>query len=108
MTEPQTGSDAAAITTTAIRDGDHYVIERKSFTSNQEAAHLYFVAAKTVQPGHRGVSVFIVEKGTPGFTFGAKDRKMGIAACPTGELFFQDCRVPAANLWAPKARASRP
>jgi butyryl-CoA dehydrogenase len=100
LTEPQTGSDAAAITTTAVRDGDHYVINgAKSFTSNHGAAELYFVAAKTDPTrGHRGVSVFIVEKGTPGFSFGAKDRKMGIAACPTGELFFQDCRVPAANL----------
>lgn len=100
ITEPQAGSDAAAITTRAVRDGDQYVLNgAKCFASNWGAAELYYVAAKTDPTrGNKGVSIFIVEKGTPGFHFGAKAHKMGMGGAPTGDLVFEDCRVPATNL----------
>jgi acyl-CoA dehydrogenase len=102
MTEPGTGSDLAAIKTTAVRDGDHYVINgAKTFISNGILCDLCIVCAKTdpnPENRHRGISLFVVEAGTPGFHKGKKLKKMGLAAQDTSELAFEDCRVPAANL----------
>ncbi|MFH0910304.1 MAG: acyl-CoA dehydrogenase family protein [Planctomycetota bacterium] len=99
ITEPDAGSDAAGIKTTAVKDGDGYVLNgTKQWISNGGEAEIYTVFAMTDRSrGARGASAFIVEKDTPGFTFGKKERKMGIRASATRELVFQDCRVPAAN-----------
>jgi alkylation response protein AidB-like acyl-CoA dehydrogenase len=99
LTEPQAGSDAAAVRTTAIRDGDHYVLNgTKQWITNGGEAELYSVIALTnPAKGPRGASCIIVEKGTPGFSFGKKEDKLGIRASATRELIFQDCRVPVAN-----------
>jgi butyryl-CoA dehydrogenase len=106
LTEPDSGSDVAAIRTKAVKDGDHYVINgTKHFISNGGAAETYSVFAVTdPTKGPRGVSAFVVESGTPGFTFGKKEKKMGIRANPTCELVFQDCRIPAANLIGKEGR----
>jgi acyl-CoA dehydrogenase len=102
MTEPGTGSDLAAIKTTAIRDGDHYVLNgQKTFISNGHLCDLVIVAAKTdpaANPPHAGVSLLIVEAGTPGFQKGRLLKKIGMKSQDTAELFFEDCRVPVANL----------
>ncbi len=102
LTEANAGSDAGAIATTAVRDGDFYVLNgTKQWITNGGEAEIYTVVAKTNKAkGARGASAFIVEKGTPGFTFGKKENKMGIRASATRELVFQDCRVPAENLLA--------
>lgn len=101
MTEPGTGSDLAAIATRAVRDGDDYVIDgSKTFISNGILCDLCIVAAKTdpdPKNAHRGISLFVVEAGTPGFVKGKKLRKMGMASQDTSELAFEGCRVPAAN-----------
>ena len=102
MTEPFTGSDLAAIRTTAVKEGDEYVINgSKTFISNGIHCDLCVVAAKTetkAEPPTRGVSLICVEDGTPGFNKGRKLRKMGLHSQDTAELSFEDCRVPAANL----------
>lgn len=100
ITEPAAGSDATATKTTAKLDGEHYVLNgTKIFVSNGEVADTYVVFASTNPArGARGVSAFIVEKGTPGFGFGKKEHKMGIRANPCYELSFQNCRVPKKNL----------
>lgn len=100
LTEPNAGSDAGAIQTTARRDGDHYVLNgTKQWITNGGEAEIYTVVAMTDKArGSRGASAFIVEKGMPGFQFGKKENKMGIRASATRELIFQDCRVPAENL----------
>jgi acyl-CoA dehydrogenase len=102
MTEPNCGSDLAAIRTTAIKDGDHYVINgQKTFISNGHVADLVVLACKTdpkAVPPHRGVSLIIVEKDAPGFIRGRKLDKIGRKAGDTSELFFEDCRVPVENL----------
>jgi butyryl-CoA dehydrogenase len=99
ITEPQAGSDAGAVKTTALRDGDHYVLNgTKQWITNGGEAELYTVIALTnPAKGPRGVSCIVVEKGTPGFTFGKKEDKLGIRASATCELVFQDCRVPVEN-----------
>jgi acyl-CoA dehydrogenase len=101
MTEPGTGSDLAAIATTAVREGDDYVINgAKTFISNGQLCDLVIVAAKTDPDpanAHRGISLFVVEAGRAGFTKGKKLEKMGMASQDTSELAFEDCRVPAAN-----------
>jgi alkylation response protein AidB-like acyl-CoA dehydrogenase len=99
LTEPQAGSDAAAVRTTAIRDGDHYVLNgTKQWITNGGEAEIYSVIALTnPTKGPRGASCIVVEKGTPGFTFGKKEDKLGIRASATRELVFEDCRVPAEN-----------
>ena len=99
LTEPQAGSDAAAVCTTAIRDGDHYVLNgTKQWITNGGEAEIYSVIALTnPAKGPRGASCIVVEKGTPGFTFGKKEDKLGIRASATRELVFEDCRVPLAN-----------
>ena len=100
LTEPDAGSDAGGIRTTAIRDGDNYVLSgTKQWITNGGEAEIYTVLALTnPAKGPRGASMFIVEKGTPGFSFGKKEDKLGIRASATRELHFADCRVPAANL----------
>jgi len=100
LTEPAAGSDAAAVRTRAVRAGDYYVLNgTKQWITNGGEAGIYTVIASTdPRRGPRGLSAFIVEKGTPGFTFGKKEDKLGIRASATRELIFQDCRVPAANL----------
>ena len=100
MTEPGAGSDAAGIQTTAIRQDDHYVLNgAKTFITNGGVADIYVVTAVTDRSaGRRGISDFVVEKGTPGLSFGAPMHKMGICGAATTEVVFQDCRVPAANL----------
>ena len=100
ITEPDAGSDVKAIRTTARRDGGDWVLKgTKMFITNGALADLYFVAAKTdPAAGAKGVSMFIVEKGTPGFSIGRKLDKMGWRCSDTAELVFDGCRVPAANL----------
>ncbi len=100
LTEPQAGSDASGIRTTAIREGDHYVLNGlKQWITNGGEAEIYTVIALTnPDKGARGASTLVVEKGTPGFSFGKKEDKMGIRASATRELIFEDCQVPAENL----------
>jgi len=100
LTEAGAGSDAAGVQTTAVKDGDEYVLNgTKQWITNGGEADIYTVIAMTNRAkGPRGASAFIVEKGTPGFEFGKKENKMGIRASATRELIFTDCRVPAANL----------
>ncbi len=100
LTEANAGSDAGAIATTAVKDGEDYILNgTKQWITNGGEADIYTVVTKTDKSkGSRGASAFIVEKGTPGFTFGKKENKMGIRASATRELIFQDCRVPKANL----------
>jgi len=101
MTEPGTGSDLAGMTTSAVRDGDEYVINgAKTFISNGILCDLVIVACKTdpnPENAHRGISLFVVDKDTPGFIKGKKLRKMGMSSQDTSELAFEDCRVPVAN-----------
>ena len=102
MTEPGTGSDLAALATTAVKDGNDYVINgSKTFISNGQLCDLVVVAAKTdpdPKNAHHGISLFVVEAGRKGFVKGKRLHKMGMAAQDTSELFFEDCRVPASNL----------
>jgi alkylation response protein AidB-like acyl-CoA dehydrogenase len=100
LTEPGSGSDSAAMRTTAVRDGDSYVLNGgKRFITNAGVAGLYVVFAKTdSEAGHSGISAFIVEADTSGFEVGRIEPKMGIKGSTTGEIFFNDCRVPAENL----------
>jgi len=100
LTEPAAGSDASAMETTAIKDGDHYILNgTKHFITNGGDAQTYTVIAMTdKKKGARGASAFILEKDTPGFTFGKKEDKMGIRASSTRELIFTDCKVPKENL----------
>ena len=98
ITEPGAGSDVAGIKTSARRDGDHWVLDgTKLFITNGVHADLYFIAAKTTSARH-GMSIFIVEKGTPGFTVGRSLKKSGWLSSDTAELVFDDCRIPADNL----------
>jgi alkylation response protein AidB-like acyl-CoA dehydrogenase len=100
LTEPGSGSDSAAMRTSARRDGDAYVLDGgKRFITNAGVAHVYVVFAKTdPEAGHAGISAFAVEADTPGFSVGRIEPKMGIKGSTTGEIFFDGCRVPAANL----------
>jgi alkylation response protein AidB-like acyl-CoA dehydrogenase len=102
LTEANAGSDALSMKTAAVKDGDSYVLNgTKQWITNGENAEIYTIIAKTnPAKGARGLSAFIVDKGTPGFTFGKHEDKMGIRASSTTELVFQDCRIPAANLLA--------
>ena len=102
MTEPGTGSDLAALTTTAVRDGDDYVINgAKTFISNGQLCDLAVIAVKTDPDpanAHRGISMLVVEAGRKGFAKGRRLHKMGMSSQDTSELFFEDCRIPAGNL----------
>ncbi|WP_292051840.1 MULTISPECIES: isobutyryl-CoA dehydrogenase [unclassified Brevundimonas] len=99
LTEPGSGSDAAALRTTAVRDGDHYVLNgSKAFISGAGASDIYVVMVRTGEEGAKGISAIVVENGTEGLSFGANEKKMGWNAQPTAEVVFDNCRVPAANL----------
>ena len=100
LTEPNAGTDAAGQQTKAVLDGDEWVLNgSKIFITNGKEADIYIVFAMTDKAlGTKGISAFIVEKGTPGFTFGTKEKKMGIRGSSTYELVFTDCRIPKENL----------
>jgi len=101
LTEPDAGSDATALRTTARRDGDHYILDgRKCFITNAPIADLFTVMARTepAKPGAGGISAFLVERGTPGLSTSAPYDKMGQSGSPVGDVVFEGCRVPAANL----------
>ena len=100
LTEANAGSDAAGIETTAKKDGDEYILNgTKQWITNGGEADIYTIIACTDKTkGARGFSAFIVEKGTPGFSFGKKENKMGIRASCTRELVFEDCRIPKSSL----------
>jgi acyl-CoA dehydrogenase len=99
VTEPDGGSDVAGIRTTAVRDGDHYVVNgAKTFITSGVRADFVTTAVRTGGPGHAGLSLLVVEKGTPGFTVGRSLGKMGWHCSDTAELAYADVRVPVANL----------
>ncbi|WP_461202052.1 acyl-CoA dehydrogenase [Anoxybacillus sp. TBDG-1] len=100
LSEPGAGSDVSAMKTRAIKDGDHYVLNgSKVWITNGGEADIYVVFAVTdPEKKHRGISAFIVEKGTSGFSIGKKEKKLGIRSSPTTELIFEDCRIPKENL----------
>ena len=95
LTEPNTGSDSGNMRTTAVRDGDHYVINgSKNFITHGKSGDIAVVIVRTGEPGNsRGMTAFLIEKGTPGFTSGKKENKLGMRASETAELIFSDCRV---------------
>lgn len=100
LTEPNAGTDASAQQTTAVADGDEWVLNgNKIFITNAGYAHVYIIFAMTDKSlGTKGISAFIVEKGTPGFTIGKKEKKLGIRGSSTCELIFENCRIPKENL----------
>jgi len=99
LTEPGSGSDAAALRTMAVRDGDHYVLNgSKAFISGAGRSDVYVVMVRTGGEGPKGISTIVVEAGTPGLSFGANEKKMGWNAQPTAVVSFDDCRVPVTNL----------
>ncbi|GJH24978.1 acyl-CoA dehydrogenase family protein [Caballeronia novacaledonica] len=101
LTEPEAGSDAASLRTTAIRDGDHYVVNgTKRYITNAPQAGIFTLMARTdpEDKSSGGISAFIVEAGTPGIGFGKRDKKMGQRGAHTCDVIFENCRVPAANL----------
>ena len=98
LTEPSAGSDAANLSTRARRDGDHYVLDgTKAFISGGGVSDIYVVMARTGEGGPRGISCIVVEKGTPGLTFGAQEKKLGWKTQPTAMVIFDNCRVPVSN-----------
>lgn len=103
LTEPGAGSDAAALKTRAVRDGDHYVLDgQKQFISGAGVSDIYVVMVRTGEAGPSGISTIVVEKGTPGLSFGANEKKMGWNAQPTRAVIFENCRVPVANRIGPE------
>lgn len=100
LSEPGAGSDVASMKMTATKDGDDYILNgSKVWITNGGVADIYVVFAKTdTDAKHRGISAFIVEKGTEGFSFGKKEKKLGIRSSPTTELIFENCRIPKENL----------
>lgn len=99
LTEPGAGSDAASLVTRARRDGDHYVIDgAKAFISGGGTSDLYLCMVRTGGAGAKGISCIIVEKDTPGLSFGAPEKKLGWKSQPTAMVMFENCRVPAVNL----------
>ena len=98
LTEPNAGSDAAALQTRATDAGDHYVLNgTKAFISGGGRSDIYVCMVRTGEPGARGVSCLVVENGTPGLSFGAQERKLGWNSQPTAMVIFEDCKVPKAN-----------
>jgi alkylation response protein AidB-like acyl-CoA dehydrogenase len=103
LTEPSAGSDAAALRTRAVRDGDSYVVNGvKQFISGAGAAEIYAVMVRTGEDGPKGISTLIIEKDTPGLSFGAEEHKMGWNAQPTRQVILEDARVPVANRLGPE------
>lgn len=101
LTEPNAGSDAASLQTTAVKDGDDYILNgTKRYITNAPRAGMFTVMARTdaANKGAGGISAFIVEKGTPGLSLGKKDKKMGQRGAHTCDVIFEDCRVPASNI----------
>jgi hypothetical protein len=99
LTEPDAGSDAASLKTKATRDGDHYVLNgSKAFISGGGVSDIYVCMVRTGGAGPKGISCIVVEKGTPGLSFGAQEKKLGWKSQPTAMVNFSDCRVPATNL----------
>lgn len=111
MTEPGTGSDLANISTTAVKDGDSYIINgQKTFITNGIHSDLIVVACKTdphANPPHKGVSLILVDRGTPGFSRGRKLKKVGMHAQDTAELIFEDVKVPVSNLLGEEGKGFR-
>ena len=98
LTEPGSGSDAAALATRAVRDGDDYVLDgTKAFISGGSVSDVYVTMVRTGGAGPKGISCLIVEKDSPGLSFGKKERKLGWNTQPTAMVIFEDCRVPVAN-----------
>ncbi len=98
LTEPGAGSDAASLRTKAVRDGDHYVLNgSKAFISGGSTSDIYVVMVRTGEDGPKGISCIVVEKDTPGLSFGAQEKKMGWHSQPTSAVIFEDCRVPVTN-----------
>jgi alkylation response protein AidB-like acyl-CoA dehydrogenase len=98
LTEPGAGSDAASLTSRAVRDGDQYVINgAKAFISGGPSSDVFVVMLRTGGSGPKGISAIVVERGTPGLSFGKKERKLGWNSQPTAMVLFEDCRVPVAN-----------
>jgi alkylation response protein AidB-like acyl-CoA dehydrogenase len=106
LSEPNAGSDVAAMSTRAVRDGDHYVLTgRKAWITNAGVSDLYTVFAKTdPTAGHRGISAFVVESGFDGFSVGKLEHKLGVRGSPTGEILLDDVPVPVANLIGEEGR----
>lgn len=99
LTEPGAGSDAASLTTRAVRDGDHYVLNGgKAFISGGGSSDVYVCMVRTGGQGPGGISCIVVEKGAPGLSFGKKEKKLGWNSQPTAMVIFENCRVPAGNL----------
>ncbi|KAL0627221.1 Isobutyryl-CoA dehydrogenase, mitochondrial [Plecturocebus cupreus] len=98
LTEPGSGSDAASLLTSAKRQGDHYILNgSKAFISGAGESDIYVVMCRTGGPGPKGISCIVVEKGTPGLSFGKKEKKVGWNSQPTRAVIFEDCAVPVAN-----------
>jgi len=99
LTEPDSGSDAASLKTKAVRDGDHYVLNgSKAFISGGGVSDVYVCMVRTGGAGPKGISCIVVEKGTPGLSYGAPEKKLGWKSQPTAMVNFENCRVPAGNL----------
>jgi alkylation response protein AidB-like acyl-CoA dehydrogenase len=99
LTEPGAGSDAASLSTKARRDGDHYVLDgAKAFISGGGMSDVYVCMVRTGEAGPKGISCIVVEKGTPGLSYGAQEKKLGWKSQPTAMVMFENCRVPADNL----------
>ncbi|MCC6919731.1 MAG: isobutyryl-CoA dehydrogenase [Alphaproteobacteria bacterium] len=99
LTEPNSGSDAAALRTRAVKDGDHYVLNgSKAFISGAGTSDIYVCMVRTGDDGPKGISCLVIEKGTPGLSFGKPEKKMGWNSQPTATVNFEDCRVPVGNL----------
>src|SRR5215468_6722757 len=98
LTEPDSGSDAASLKTRAVRDGEHYVLDgAKAFISGGGMSDVYICMVRTGEPGPKGISCIVVEKGAPGLSFGAQEKKLGWKSQPTAMVVFENCRVPVAN-----------
>ncbi len=103
LTEPGAGSDAASLSTKATRDGDDYILNgTKTFISGAGWSDVYVTMTRTSDDGAKGVSCFVIEKGTAGLSFGANEKKMGWNAQPTAQVIFEDCRIPAENRVGPE------
>jgi alkylation response protein AidB-like acyl-CoA dehydrogenase len=108
LTEPGSGSDAAALATRAVRDGEDYVLNgTKAFISGGSESDLYVTMVRTEGAGPEGITCLVVERGTPGLSFGKKERKLGWNTQPTAMVIFEDCRVPVTIASAKRGTASR-
>eukprot|EP00494_Astrolonche_serrata_P032266 UN32535 len=99
LTEPSSGSDAASLKTKAVKDGDSYILNgQKVFISGGGYNDLYFVMARTGDDSAKGISCFVIEKGTEGLSFGAQEKKMGWNNQATAQVYMENCKIPASNL----------